>query len=1106
MQAPKWINDRYKIIKQLGSGATSTVYSAVDRKDPTEPEVAIKLIGKLTSDDYGSEIREVLFRREVQALSTLNHQAIVRMLDHGIDADTQLFYLVLEYIERARTLYDFLSDWKPSDIECVELMIDLLDAMSYAHQANIIHRDLNPRNILMSQGFAKIIDFGVSKMLGDISAGQTVGDFFTRPYASPEQLSYQEVDVTSDIYSLAAIFYFILTKQHPSLDTPLADQFDLLPELPRSLKDVVSCMAAESPGERYRTAYRALQELRRVRELFTQQSQTAYVVLTRNAIRNLFDQGVLDAQNDSEAVVAVQGFLNAEVFVLPVEGLDYDLLGDAASLRCALTDVKNAFVIKSIRAQITPHELERRRQEGAPVNVQWKVVASNIAVPPNTPRLSNLLDEIDEGFRKKIIEKGQRERRRDLVETWRNILTLDRELRENSLKQVEYRDLELLDRGMLLRVRLLTELDLDALFAQGQALEIETITKRRILVGRYLRQDGEHVLISRFPDIDVNLIPAAGKISVEGRQWAAAWRRQWWALDAIVDQRCINPRMPDVLINPKGAQQNVLDDEIRDFFNPNLDTPKKEAVTAALATKDVFLIQGPPGTGKTVLITEIVAQILRLDPASRILLVSQSNVAIDNVLADVGALIPDLRIVRIGKEENVTVEAEQYLVHRRIGDWAQQTRIRTNEYLATHRLHSDERSELEPFLDLVNELQEIVRNTPPNARKNHQDLRAGIDLLRMRFPSLSIGVSDHSLEAVRIEIERELAVYKSRVELILEDWLRKVGRVSDFDEAYLQACSVIAGTCVGIVGQRSLPDRFNWAIIDEAGRATPSEVLISMVRAERSILVGDHKQLPPVIEHDLRQELNKHENIDPIWIDRSLFEYLFQRLDEQFKTVLRVQYRMHQHIAHLVGNVFYRDEKLETGVREEHRSHGWNRWPRAVIWYSTSNSQQRREQAIGKEGKYYNLHEARIIEQQLLDLEQELRQRNTEIVKEVAVISGYSAQVEQLQRQIDVNDSSRWHHLRIEINTVDAFQGSERDIVFYSVVRSNSHRKIGFLKDFRRLNVALSRAKELLFIVGDHQHVIQADTRGLPNPFSEIVHHLLAYPNECILWSDHDDI
>ena len=113
------------------------------------------------------------------------------------------------------------------------------------------------------------------------------------------------------------------------------------------------------------------------------------------------------------------------------------------------------------------------------------------------------------------------------------------------------------------------------------------------------------------------------------------------------------------------------------------------------------------------------------------------------------------------------------------------------------------------------------------------------------------------------------------------------------------------------------------------------------------------------------------------------------------------------------------------------------------------------------------------------------------------MISGYSAQVEQLTTRIDPEDERRWRNLQIEIATVDSFQGRECDIVVYSTVRSNRDRRIGFLRDYRRINVALSRARDLLVIVGDN-FMMEAATIGADlNPFASVLDHMRTHRDEC---------
>ncbi len=1099
MSEPKWINDRYKIQGRLGRGGSSTVYRAIDTKDIERPEVAVKLLGQLP--DIDQETQRVLFDREVRALSTLRHPTIVRLLDHGEDTESQFLYLILEYIERAESLRDRVLKWEPDPLECIDLLIELLEAVSYAHQENIIHRDLKPENILMgSDGRPRIIDFGVSKILGTLRSGHTVGDLFTRPYASPEQVDQQLVSPASDIYSLAAVFYFMLTRNDPASSLGLSDQFKTLTEIPVGILRIAQRMAAIKPSDRYDTAHQIILDLQLAQRQLQSRNQKFYLQLSRSAIQDLYDQLPMP-QEASEARKIVQGALDIETVYIAepynTQNGYYDLIGDSISLRCAAVG-RTHFVAVSVKARMQPHTLERMCQDGFPIYAQWRVGVER-ELPPSDATPLNFLDEIDEFFRRKKIKQEKRERRISLIDTWRNILHLDFKLKEDTLSRLKYNSWSPTQNNSVIKVQLANEVNLDEILASDQPLEMTSTQGGLLAVGNYLRQEENFVLISKRPGINLNRISRAGEISVLKREWAAVWKRQHRALNTVVDERCKNTKLPEVLIDPKQAGR-LTEEPIERYFDEKLDEPKRDAVRAALSAQDMYLIQGPPGTGKTDLICELVAQILDRKPKARILLVSQSNVAVDHVLKRLESLPPEIRRVRIGREERIGHDTEMYSVHRRLEGWTQQIHAKSQEYLGSLRVESDERKDLEYYLNFVrNEVRPKISNKPSKSQlTENEDLITDIELLRYQFSGLEIKPTDYSLNKLIEHIEAQINTQKSPLELTIEEWLKRVNKLDDFEEAYLEECSILAGTCVGIAGKRNLPERFDWVIVDEAGRATPGELLIPLVRAERIVLVGDHKQLPPVIEYELQQEATEHPDIDQIWLKKSLFEYLFEQLGSELKTVLKYQYRMHPHIAHLISNVFYREEQLETGIDAKERVHGWNRWATPVVWYSTSQLGDRFE-SVNEFGSKFNLCEANIIVNLLSDLDKDLYSRKER--KNVAVICGYDAQKEQLKRQLDV----RWKNLIIEINTVDAFQGRQQDIVFYSVVRSNSKREIGFLEDVRRLNVALSRARELLLIVGDHRMVAEAYTRDR-NPFKEVIAHIMEHPLECTLMEAKDDI
>jgi superfamily I DNA and/or RNA helicase len=123
--------------------------------------------------------------------------------------------------------------------------------------------------------------------------------------------------------------------------------------------------------------------------------------------------------------------------------------------------------------------------------------------------------------------------------------------------------------------------------------------------------------------------------------------------------------------------------------------------------------------------------------------------------------------------------------------------------------------------------------------------------------------------------------------------------------------------------------------------------------------------------------------------------------------------------------------------------------------------------------------------------------RASGVQRSVGVISGYDAQIQELVTRISPDDQEQWKALNIEIDTVDGFQGRECDILLYSTVRSNAEGRIGFLKDRRRINVALSRSRQLLIIVGDLIMMENANISRVSNPFSGVVSYIRNHQHEC---------
>ena len=337
----------------------------------------------------------------------------------------------------------------------------------------------------------------------------------------------------------------------------------------------------------------------------------------------------------------------------------------------------------------------------------------------------------------------------------------------------------------------------------------------------------------------------------------------------------------------------------------------------------------------------------------------------------------------------------------------------------------------------------------------------------------------------------------------LTQWIRVVGLTGDFQDLIGRSARVVGATCLfsgktfsgrQSSGTSAAANQFDWAIVDEAGRATLPEMLVPIVQSERIIMVGDERQLPPMVDETLKEGVSETDDGDSL--DTSLFQSLAEQMeggDGERIASLRTQYRMRPEIGSLVSEVFY-EGGLENGPRTRNRRRRNFDWmPAPVTWFSTSSLPNKGETRFGE--SYANSAEAGVILDLLEKMEDKWRgsrQRPT-----IGVITGYSGQVERLNSVVEPENREKWRSLRIEIATVDSFQGRECDAVIYSTVRSNSAGNIGFLRDHRRVNVALSRARDMLAIVGDNVMMQSALTGSALNPFGQALNYIQSHSGEC---------
>ncbi len=251
------ISDRYQIIKSIGEGGMANVYLAYDTI--LDRNVAVKLLrGDLASDE--KFVRR--FQRESLSASSLNHPNIVEVYDVGEDNGD--YYIVMEYIEGKHLKELIKKRGKLTVSEVVDIMLQITDGMSVAHDSYIIHRDIKPQNIMiLENGLVKITDFGIAMAMNATQLTQTNSVMGSVHYIPPEQASGKGSSLQSDIYSMGIVMYELLTGSLPykgenaveialkHLKEPMPDIKEEFPSIPNSIANIILKSTAKNPKNRY---------------------------------------------------------------------------------------------------------------------------------------------------------------------------------------------------------------------------------------------------------------------------------------------------------------------------------------------------------------------------------------------------------------------------------------------------------------------------------------------------------------------------------------------------------------------------------------------------------------------------------------------------------------------------------------------------------------------------------------------------------------------------------------------------------------------------------------------------------------------------------------
>ena len=1098
--------------------------------DPLET-VAIKV---LRVGAHSDEIGNTSVAREFESLERLQHKHIVRMIEAGLADGTNQRFIALEWVDSSMHAYVGAGEPDPDGF-IGGIGIRVSEAMAFAHENDVAHRDLKPSNVLIAEdGSVKVADFGISRLIDwlderPVKVAATLADYASPPFAPPER---DAGAVGRDVWGLGAtLLSGLVRRELHDYDDLRAAKSEL--SVVGKLEQIVLDCLADDPKRRpadCRVVHARLHQYWRGRQIDLADRVAVYIEVSLSAAK------AMDATDADEAAREAAADLSDTPCITLArndrgEAQQYLLYGDAQAYRVAIdapvgrSPLPRLFVIATYEPSSS--ESDRARARG----LALEYVDFRAGIPADRAQAQEALEQVLDHVAQHDAESRARERESEaarVLDQWRRQIEARTWIESDREQPITYRAVQREGRRAVFTVKGAT----DGVQLGETRRAIAASGVRAFVRGEVEDVDGSKVTL--YLDEGVEGIPASGKLVVDTRPSRVKIDRERAAIDvlAYTPTKAARDDLGYLLFHP-GA--NRLPDvvEIRDWAEPKLDASKRAAVQAALGSSDLFVVQGPPGTGKTTFIAELVVQELRRNPRAKILISSQTNVALDNALDRIDRLGEDWRIIRLAdpKHGKVSPEAERFRVEGQLRQWREMAEVKSNSFLEAwvdsggmslakvneskflrelasfRELQATlerELSELESQVDgeptadgevlTERELDERLQEVLDRMSEAEESQRAFELENRSLVNKYQSAVDSGGAAELRQQADELLGgsdranELRSLVQLQAE-WLQRLGRGEGFVAALAQDSAVIGATCIGLAAVQELSEaQFDLCIIDECSKATAMETLVPMIRSRRWVLVGDERQLPPMVEEALRDrsvidefDLDEHE------LTTTLFSRLADSLPLACQQMLNEQHRMVKPIGELISECFYDGELKSVGPRATARVPGV--LPKPVTWHDTSKVKDRYEQrSSGQDHSYVNTLEALTVTGLLKRLSKHFRRSDKRPT--VLVLAPYSAQIRELRRRVD--QLGELDAVSVEIATVDAVQGREADYVIFCITRSNTRHDPGFLRLEARANVALSRAKFGLAIVGDLAFCRTTDT-----PFKDVAHYVTTHSRQC---------
>ena len=1053
----------------------------------------------IAETNNNKRLLERLLANEIKPLVNREILGFQKTLETGFDTENRVYFIVYENFE-AKLL---LENKDKVNIESLKNIVLSLNSLYNENRRVFI---ISPNYIAVNEkGIAKLKFIGLFEFFES-------ENLLENNYLSPNVLDWIKdkkkirPNFQDDIYSLAKSFQFI---------------FDLYDSENKIIKEIITKSLSENRIERF-SKYRELVDL--LEEI---------PVLKKND-NNRKEIKIAVKQEEQKRFEACLQDINESVSLLVDQSLSKE---KDVTIKFSSQNWSGSFYLKEKDNFLICYNFKNKRDYMLLRDENSFFSEYNFSYNPSKP--INCVSFFKEKYNKINHLAQLNKTKNEEIKLWRTLPKNEKEFIEERAFTAKYTNREPLKNSSNIKFQLV---DIPR-NSWGRIKDIKSEGVNLFIdsqkIGTILNYDNKANIIT-LKDVFCNIdeIPEKGELIEDIRQETSQYKKQVEACREFERGNIVNPDLCSILATPDVAELSEnsclknwdYENFKEEVYNKNLenDNTQRDAVLEALHHKPLYLIQGPPGTGKTTVIVELIRQIIKRQKEVKILVTSQSNLAVDNVLEKLHEINEnensDIEFMRLASENeegdfNVSKTILQHTFENKLKNWIAKTEKKSKNYFSIRFSLQEKQKILIEFYEFFSLL-----NKEKDWNQFKDKLRVSGNYIKKIFEN------SKNFKDVQLIFEKQLGKDFLKLKNIQRDWVAFLNGVTindgkdrkksmlndgskeiDFLTAMMMKTNVIGATCIHIASSKysKVNFRFDYVIMDESSKATPAETLVPINMGKNIILIGDHKQLPPVVtrEDAIKDKLKKELDDNGLDVEKEFGESLFEKLVKSFENdeskkgfikMLDIQYRMPKQVGSLISKYFYDNDLKNPEIEDfdEKKSHQLKlKKDTSIIFFSTSQRENPFDNDI--KTKRENSCNVKLIKEILEQLNQKYSD-NLEKEKPftIGIIAGYRGQVELLQKSINLSKYSNFlveskgnennKVSLIEINTVDKFQGAERDIIIYDIVRSSkSNDDIGFLVDYRRINVAFSRVKRLLIVVGDSEYLIKKATFRKSEKFPE---------------------